>query len=320
MYKLLSERNKNTDGEPEIYIYDEFPTTFRNQVFYIMTDILDELEYCLCEWNDLHDDFCREKALKLLGAYDKNIKEYGKYNCEQFIAKSSNSDFLDFIDFVFYIFNTEGRHIDIPQYSYSILGNAVTNSNERIMNEVNTNINKCIDELNYRFKQHNLGYEFVNGEIIRIDNKLLHQEVIKPALRLLYEEGFDGAEDEFRKAFEYRRKGDNRNAILEAGKSFESTIKTICDRKKYTYNKAKDTIKSLIYILKNNNFYPSYMSPHIANLMVTLETGLPVMRNKNAGHGQGSTIAPIPDEFAEYALNLAATNIVMLIGIYKNSK
>ena len=113
-----------------------------------------------------------------------------------------------------------------PKYRYDL------NNNELVDN--------ASTELNYRFKQHNPGYEFVNGEIVRIDNKVLHQEVIKPALRLLYEEGFDGAEEEYRKAFEYRRKGDNKNAILEAGKSFESTIKTICDKKGYTYDKTKD--------------------------------------------------------------------------------
>lgn len=73
-------------------------------------------------------------------------------------------------------------------------------------------------------------------------------------MRLLYAEGFDGAEEEFRKALEYRRKGDNKNAILEAGKSFESTMKTICDKMGYTYDKAKDTAKSLISILEKNNF------------------------------------------------------------------
>lgn len=122
---------------------------------------------------------------------------------------------------------------------------------------------------------------------------------------MLYEEGFDGAEEEFRKAFEYRRKGDNKNAILEAGKSFESVMKTICDKKEYRYDKAKDTAKTLINILEHNNFYPSYMSAHMASLRTTLETGLPVVRNKKAGHGQGSTVALISDEFAEYALNLA---------------
>ena len=44
------------------------------------------------------------------------------------------------------------------------------------------------------------------------------------------------------------------------------------------------------------------------------------MRNKNAGHGQGSSVTPISDEFAEYALNLVATNIVLLVEIYANTK
>lgn len=321
LYKLYSERIKNKDGEPEVYIYDEFPEAFRNQIFYIMVDVLDELEHCCCQWNNIHDDFCREKGLKLLGDWDRDFREYGRHNCEQFISKASNFDLLDFIDLVFIIFNEEGREADISQYSYNIFdGYKKNNIYTMIEEEVNSNIDKCIEELNYRFKQHNLGYEFVNGELIRIDNKILHHEVIKPALRLLYEEGFDGAEEEFRKAFEYKRKGDNKNAILEAGKSFESVMKTICDKKGYTYDKTKDTAKTLINILENNNFYPSYMSTHMASLRTTLETGLPVVRNKNAGHGQGSIVTPISDEFAEYALNLAATNIVMLVGIYKREK
>ena len=141
--------------------------------------------------------------------------------------------------------------------------------------------------------------------------------MIKSALKLLFEEGFDGAEEEFRKGFEYRRKGDNKNAILEAGKLFESIMKTICDKKGYTYDKAKDRAKQLINILESNNFYPSYMSSYMANLRTTLETGFPVVRNKTSEHGQGSAVTPILDEFAEYALNLAATNIVLLVGIYK---
>lgn len=229
MYKFYSEKIKNKNGESDEYIYDEFPKAFINQVFYILSDVLDELEYCCCEWDDLHDEFCREMGLKLLGDWEKGCREYGKYNCEQIGSKSSNLDFLDFIDFILYIFNNKGREVDFPQYLFNMFNNMENNNYDAIIKEVNSGIDKAIEELNYRFKQHNLGYEFVNGEIISIDNKGLHQEVVKPALRLLYEGGFDGAEEEFRKAFEYRRKGDNRNAILEAGKSFESTMKTICD-------------------------------------------------------------------------------------------
>lgn len=58
----------------------------------------------------------------------------------------------------------------------------------------------------------------------------------------------------------------------------------------------------------------------MASLRTILEKGLPVVGNKKAGHGQGSTLEPISDEFAEYALNLAATNIVLLVGIYKREQ
>lgn len=44
------------------------------------------------------------------------------------------------------------------------------------------------------------------------------------------------------------------------------------------------------------------------------------MRNENARYGQSSTVEAISDEFAEYALNLAVTNIVLSVGIYKRAR
>ena len=40
-------------------------------------------------------------------------------------------------------------------------------------------------------------------------------------------------------------------------------------------------------------------------------------RNKVSGHGQGKTSIDVPCSFAQYALNLAATNIVFLVESYK---
>ncbi len=304
MYKLYSERIRDKDGDPEVYIYEYFPNAFRNQVFYIITDVLSRCSNNYEKlWDILFDRFAREKGVKL-DIEEAEWGNYGERSFEKYIEVSNNIDFLDMMDFVFHIIDDGFRKIQFERDS------------ELDVKEI---VDKAIEELNYRFKQHNLGYEFVNGEVIRIDNKILHQEVIKPSLKLLYEEGFEGAEEEFRKAFEYRRKGDNKYAILEAGKAFESVMKTICDKKGYTYNKAKDTAKKLIEILESNNFYPSYMSSHMASLRTTLEE-LPTLRNKTAGHGQGSAVTPISDDFAEYALNLAATNIVLMVGIYKRGK
>lgn len=38
---------------------------------------------------------------------------------------------------------------------------------------------------------------------------------------------------------------------------------------------------------------------------------------KKVWHRQGKIVESISDEFVEYALNLATTNIVLLVGIYK---
>lgn len=193
MYKLYSERIKNKDGEPEIYIYDKIPEAFKNQTFYIMSDVFDKYsDFQQSIWDMIHDRFAREKGLKKLGQYEANGVGYGKPNIELYILNTNVEDTLDLLDFSFHIMDVSLRELQ---------------PNQPYFGGTNALISHAIEELNYRFKQHNLGYEFVNGSIIRIDHKLLHQEVIKPALRLLYEEGFEGAEEEFRNAFEKRKKG-----------------------------------------------------------------------------------------------------------------
>ena len=302
MYTLYSKRIKDAAGDPEVYVYDVFPQTFRNQFFYVIEELFDYLEsHGLSDvWSYIHDSFAREIGVKSLGSlhYTK------KTQIEQFVAKSGETDFLDFLDYVFSRLS-QTRDVSIGYVS---------------PDEVNKQITSAFVEMNFRFKQHNLGYAFVKDVLIRKDNEHLHQNTIKPALRLLYENGFEGAEQEFLDAFEHRRKGENKDAILDALKAFESTMKAICDGMGYAYDPARSTAKDLIGILEGNGFYPAYMNNHMTSLRTSLESGLPTMRNKNAGHGQGATVVNVSDEFAEYALNLAATNIVLLTKIYAAKK
>ncbi len=302
MFDLLSNRIRNANGEPEVYIYDDLPKEFRAQVYYILKDVIepydefDEIDL----WSILHDKFAREKGLKNLGFHSD-----AQISIEGYLDYSTTEGVLDFIDFIFNRFDKVLRKI----------------GSEHIYNyDSNKAVDKAITELNCRFRQHGLGYEFANGEIIRIDNTIIHNNIIKPALKLLLDADFLGAEQEIRQAFEFRKKSDNKNAILEAGKAFESTMKTICDKKGYLYDPNKDTAKKLIDILENNGFFPGYMTTYLKTLVVLLETGLPAVRNKNAAHGQGSSVVSVPDELAEYALNLAASNIVFLVSIYINTK
>ena len=305
MYELLSNRIRNAVGEPEVFLYNSFPQPFRNQVFYILEDVLSP--YSTFDenlWDIFEEQFCREKGLKGMG-YKKPSKGYGKSSIEKYFEDSSDIDFLDSIDFFFHLIDKKLRTLK-PQYKYDY--------------DADTAVNDAIMELNYRFKQHNLGYEFIDSQIITIDSTLLHETVVKPALKLLFEEGFEGSEDEIREAYEKRRKGDNKNAILEAGKAFESTMKTICEKQGYTYNKSKDTAQKLISILENNGFFPSYMNAHLTSIRTTMETGLPVVRNKVSSHGQGNQVTTVSDEFTDYALHLAATNMLFLVRLYKDRK
>lgn len=303
MYKLYTDRLKKLNNEIDVFEYDNFPISFRNQLFYIFSDLIEPFEeYNPNIWNYVELLFCREKGLKRMGRFPAS-SYCGKENIECYISKCNNLDLLDFIDYYFHLFDSNFRNLkpgDNPIY------------------DADGAVSDAIKELNDRFKQHNLGYEFINSQIIRIDNTLIHKEIVKPTLNLLSEEGFEGAEDEMTRAYEARRNGDNKNAILNSCKSFESTMKTICEKKGYIYTE-KDSARNLINILADNEFFPKYMSTFLQNLKNLLESGTPVIRNKQAGHGQGTEVVEPSNEFTDYAIHLAATNILFLVNLYKQN-
>ena len=118
MYELLSRRIKNKNGEPEVFLYNSFPQPFRNQVFYILEDVLNP--YTLYDdnpWDFFEEQFCREKGLKGMG-YQKATKGHGKSSIERYFEKSNDEDFLDAMDLFFYLIDTVFRGIR-PQYQHN---------------------------------------------------------------------------------------------------------------------------------------------------------------------------------------------------------
>ena len=297
MRKLYSERNQQPAEVLDVYHYEYFPEPFRNQLFYIICDVIGMINQNVRGdlWTEIHGLFCREKGLKEMH------ESYGepKHKIEMFIDSAPDIDLLDFIDMVFHVFFAILRD---EQKWYPYPG-------------IKKVIGSAIVELNYRFKQHQLGYEFTNGEIIRIDNGLIHSEYIKPVLCLLHSPGFEGAEQEFVKAFERLRQRDNKNAIIEAEKAFESVLKTICSKCGYPFDPERDTAKKLISILKDNNYFPTYMEDHLNTIAKALENGAPTMRNRTSGHGQGEDVVNIPDNYVDYVIGLVAVNILFLASL-----
>jgi hypothetical protein len=131
--------------------------------------------------------------------------------------------------------------------------------------------------------------------------------------------GFTGPLDEFISAHDHHRKGEQKEAIADALKAFESTLKAICMARRWPFDPHKDTAKQLIEIVFNHGLIPPYLQQQFTALRSVLESGVPTVRNKTAGHGQGATPTTVPDYMAAYALHLAASNIVLLVEAHKNT-
>jgi len=176
-----------------------------------------------------------------------------------------------------------------------------------------------IFELNYRFRECGVGYQYENHQIIRIDNTFIHSEAVKPALKLLSDPSYKAAEVEFLTAYGHFRERKNKDAILNAGKALESTMKVICDKQGWQYSK-QDTAKRLIEICFKNELINPMMQSFWGGLQSILESGTPTIRNREAGHGGGSELKQVPDYIVSYVLHMTASSIVMLVNAEKAFK
>ena len=292
-------------GKPVLYKYDELPAQLRAQIVHILQDTIgrtpERNPYSSPSqeemwWKAMHDILAKEIGVfRLRDAYE----DYD-LQCLNFIIESQ--DFEQVMSLV----EIAIRFID------RVLKDRYPNKAQLY--------NDAIDDLNQRFREHAIGYHYEFGCLIRVDSQYLHAEAVEPALSLLYDAGFSGAQDEFMEAHEHYRKGNNKDAITNALKAFESTMKTICDKRKWQYDKKRATASPLIDVVLANGLIPQDMQSHLTGLRTTLESGVPTVRNRMGGHGQGSVPVKVPDHIVSYALHLTASNIVLLVSAYNDLK
>lgn len=170
---------------------------------------------------------------------------------------------------------------------------------------------EAIEEINTRFKENGIGYQYENGQIIRVDSQLIHAEVVKPALELLNKSMYKGAQEEFLKAHEHYRQGDYGNVLSECLKAFESTMLTICDNQGWEYDK-KATANTLVNICMDNNLIPDFWQSHFNSLKSLLISSIATPRNKLGSHGKGNNEKVIPEHLASYILHMTASTILFL--------
>lgn len=182
----------------------------------------------------------------------------------------------------------------------------------------NSNISRTPEgatkELNELFKIYRIGYQLLDGKIVRVDSEYLHNETIKKVVNVLSEFHFDGPIKEFQQALDHHRRNEPENALNWANRAFESTMKAICDEMDWKYP-SKATAGDLIPVI-TKNLLPPYFNPQLGGTKTLLEA-LPAVRGQIATHGDGKTKKKIPTYVTSYAIHQAATTIVLLVDAYK---
>jgi hypothetical protein len=310
---LFSKRQKALRGDvPDVYTYNDLPNPLRVQIVHIWADTIgSERDYygyyghtygeaVKSSYKLIVDTLCREYGLFQLPTAEKhNERMFLKELANFFLQEGDVEIQLDIIELSFKCIDRLTRQYYLGRRNASKIAD------------------DAISELNNRFKEHGIGFQFVEGEIVRVDSELIHVEAVKPALRLLNENSYQGAQQEFLSAYEHYRNGKNKEALNDCLNSFESTMKSICDKRKWSYQ-PNATAKALIQVCFDNDLVPSFWQQQLSSLRSMLESSVPTGRNKLSGHGQGATPTVVPDYLVAYMLHMTASTLVFLTTAEKN--
>jgi hypothetical protein len=305
MGEVLASTEEAAGEVSDVFVYNELPRALRTQICHILAR---------CLGFDPQGDFAprnpayrtlRQQIAEELGVFSiGNLYEANQAAVFNFFTKNA----------------TDEEAIDIIEIAFRCVIHFQQNTYNLSAFQVEEGISDSIAALNRRFLEHGVGYAFVadgTNLLIRRDNEHLHKAAVLPALQLLHNEAFEGANDEYRSAHNHYRKGNHKECLNDCLKAFESTLKTICKRKKWKFDEKKDTASQLIDICVSNDLIPSFMSSHFGVIKSLLSSGGPTVRNKMGGHGQGETQVDVPAYFAEFLLNETAATIVFLVKAFK---
>jgi len=305
--KRQRERERARTGQPAIYIAGPLPEQFRNQVVLLLRDAIGKFERHSSSmmwttneavWTEIY--LVAQRELGKLTLIPRGFGMDPDEQCEEFVQTAETEPVLDLIEIAFCVIDLRMRSI------FYML---------RDRGQVAIAPDDAINQLNYRFREHDLGYQFADGQLMEVSSQYLHAEAVEPALTLLHVAGFAGPEEEFLSAHRHFRHREYTSAIVDANKAFESAMKAICEKRGWKYEKGAPAHK-LIGMILDHDLIPRFVQDELSGLRNVL-TGLPTLRNKAGGHGQGADPVDVPEHLAAYALHMAASNIVLLVQAHK---
>jgi hypothetical protein len=292
--------SKQKAGTPEVFQYDSIPEKLKGQIYHIWHDFFEQEGINNKDKHDIYEHIykilLKETGKKRLYFNGLFFDDNPANQIEKYFENLDNVDAaLDTIGVIFYIVEQVQKITQQNPYS-----------------KLRYTADEAIKDLNIRFKENAVGYQYLNSKIIRIDNQLLHETAVKPALQFIHQKEYQNANEEYLNAHDHFRHRRYQECLNECLKSFETTMKIICSKNKWNFN-PNDTAKPLINTLLTNKFLPNYNETYLGSLRTIMESSIPTVRNKNSGHGQGIQKRVVPEHLASYLLTITGATIKLLI-------
>ena len=154
------------------------------------------------------------------------------------------------------------------------------------------------NQINKVLELHECQWRLCDGEFFKLDRDFIGARIAATAHDVLVANSFTGAADEYSKSQRELCRGEVKDSILHAGKSFESVLKVITGLGNVNADK-------LITGLLRQGFFddlPSEIRPGFTNQVMK---ALPFLRNSLGGHGQGAVVVEVPEAYGNLAFQLA---------------
>lgn len=335
-YKLYSQRLEERLGtNKDIFEYTTLPQPALNHIRHILIHEIGEFSPEINFFSNAsgagahYSNFYEDIAITVVEEH--GLEEFTKYTPYQRDNEVGMNDVLRFIslnngevialDVLELIF----RQIDFVLPKIIELENENQNPFSHIQPPKRLPAPELIALLNKRLKQHNFGYRYEAGTLIRLDSEFIHSEATRPALTLLSNPVFDDAHKLFLAAHRNLLEANLDSTLNSANKALEATLKIII--KKSDWGNPDDlTIAPLVQRVVEKGLFPKFMETEFDSLSKLLKKGVPAIRNKQGSHAQ------VKDEQGTYkdgelnihtcqfALNLTASHIVFLVECFQQQQ
>ena len=298
---FFKREKRKRDEYPDIYQYEDLPYKLKVQIVLIWSETIGadshyyEYEPKICKDNRELLEYVHKALVKELGVFE--LPAPNNLNSLNYFTKIGN----------FFLSSIE---TDIALSIVELMMHVIEVFYDFYPEKFD--VKETLDELDQRFREHGVGYQYESGQIIRVDSEFIHAEAVKPALHLLSNPTYRGAQEEFLNAHEHYRHGRYDAALTDCLKAFESTMKIILDKHDWEYGK-KDTSKRLIDCCLANELIPKFWTDHFNSLSNMLVSSICTPRNKLSGHGKGNNNIDVPEHLIQYVLHMTASTIVFLI-------